>query len=72
MLYSNLSKTKRIKPMNMNISIDNHSLDNSAFSDNPTELKRIVLEVLSKIEQGHKKGVCLDINGNSVGKWTLS
>jgi hypothetical protein len=56
----------------MNISIDNHSLDNSAFSDNPTELKRIVLEVLSKIEQGHKKGVCLDINGNSVGKWTLS
>lgn len=70
MLYSNLSKTKRSKPMN--ISIDNHSLDNSAFSDNPTELKRIVLEVLSKIEQGHKKGVCLDINGNSVGKWTLS
>lgn len=36
------------------------------------ELYRIIDEqVLRKIAYGYKEGVCMDINGNKVGSWSL-
>lgn len=34
------------------------------------ELKRILEEICSKIEDEQTSGSCMDINGNNVGKWS--
>lgn len=46
---------------------------NAAFEDSPEyEVKRILKEVIVKMENGYDSGVCMDINGNKVGEWSLN
>lgn len=45
---------------------------NAAFQDDPTsEVSRILCEIAGKIDSGRFHGSCIDINGNTVGKWNL-
>jgi hypothetical protein len=46
---------------------------NAAFEDdNPGELVRILREVADLVEAGSDGGTLRDINGNSVGVWTIA
>lgn len=44
---------------------------NAAFDDLQGESARILQEVIKLIERGHTGGTCRDVNGNSVGSWSL-
>ena len=49
------------------------SNDNAAFDgDVPGELARILSAIIVAIEDGDRAGACRDINGNTVGKWSLT
>lgn len=46
--------------------------NNSAFDEDPTfEIRRILEEMLDKLDGGMKEGYLLDINGNLVGEYKL-
>ena len=46
---------------------------NVAFIDYGTEeVKRILLEVAEKVQNGITEGKIIDINGNRIGKWELN
>ena len=46
---------------------------NAAFIDYGTEeVKRILLEVAEKVQNGITEGKIIDINGNRIGKWELN
>ena len=48
------------------------STNGQAFEDyGDTEVERILEEVIEKVKNGRTEGKILDINGNSVGKWSL-
>lgn len=43
-----------------------------AFEDyGDTEVERILEEIIRKVKNGHSEGKILDINGNTIGKWSL-
>ena len=45
---------------------------NDAFQEDPTsEVSRILCEIAGKIDSGRFHGACKDINGNTVGRWSL-
>jgi len=49
------------------------STGNAAFDgDVPGELARILSAIIVAIEDGDRAGACRDINGNTVGSWTLT
>lgn len=50
-----------------------HNPDDSSLDKYETvaEVKRIVMEMLGKMEVGYTEGGCFDINGNKVGEWKL-
>ena len=48
----------------------NIETENEAF-DNPSELPRILLEIVDRINQGETQGIIRDINGNKVGSWEI-
>lgn len=41
----------------------------AAFDESGYEVTRILKEIIIKMENGHTKGVIMDINGNKVGNW---
>lgn len=44
----------------------------AAFEDcGDTEVERILEEIIRKVKNGHSEGKILDINGNTIGKWSL-
>jgi hypothetical protein len=52
--------------------------DNAAFHNDEgddfnmrQELTRILDTVANRIDGGHTSGTCRDVNGNTVGKWSL-
>jgi hypothetical protein len=46
--------------------------DNDAFSPaSGFEVARILEEIAGKLKNGETSGKCVDVNGNSVGGWTL-
>ncbi len=46
--------------------------DNDAFMEDPGgEVARILGDVAAAVEGGKRHGKTFDINGNSVGNWTL-
>ncbi len=47
------------------------STANAAFDDCELECKRILREVIKKLERGQTGGNCLDSNGNTVGSWRM-
>jgi hypothetical protein len=56
--------------MRLKVEIDT---DNAAFVDvieERDELKRIMDRVADRAACGETGGKCLDINGNTVGRWT--
>ena len=46
--------------------------DNQAFEDKVTEVVRILEEAIINLKEGKKEATLLDINGNVVGKFTLT
>ena len=43
-----------------------------AFEDyGDTEVERVLEEIIKKVKGGYTEGKILDINGNSIGKWSL-
>lgn len=51
------------------------STDNAAFGDGdgPYECKRILEDIAEKIaEHGRRDGGILDINGNRIGRWSVT
>jgi hypothetical protein len=53
----------------------NIKTDNAAFSKEEggphAEVARLLREVAERVENGEDYGSVMDINGNSVGRWTL-
>lgn len=48
------------------------TMDNAAFEDEPaTESARILRDIAEKVEAGHGGGKIRDINGNSIGTWSV-
>lgn len=47
------------------------STANAAFDDTYRECARILHAIARKVEQGYESGKCMDINGNTVGSWSL-
>ena len=44
----------------------------AAFEDyGDKEVERILEEIIRKVKNGHSEGKILDINGNTIGKWSL-
>jgi hypothetical protein len=44
--------------------------DNAAFEDDAnSEPARILQEVYLKVADGYAYGPCIDVNGNTVGRW---
>jgi hypothetical protein len=44
----------------------------AAFDDyGDTEVERILEEIIAKVKGGRTEGKILDINGNTIGKWSL-
>ena len=63
----------------LNISFDT---DNAAFGPNEDdswvrfatrneEIKRVLKNVCNQLDNGRTSGVCIDINGNKIGTWSL-
>lgn len=53
----------------------NIETDNEAFDDDykmRTSLEEILESVSGKISEGYNEGICRDINGNSVGDWSIT
>ncbi len=47
--------------------------DNAAFAEDlPGECARILRQIAEHIAQGYRDGKIYDVNGNRVGKWSLS
>lgn len=51
----------------------NISTDNAAFNEwTPSlEIARILREVARRVENDEQDGWCIDVNGNTVGDWSL-
>lgn len=47
------------------------SLDNSAFEDNPDELKTILNNISFDIAKGYLQSILRDSNGNIVGDFVI-
>jgi hypothetical protein len=49
--------------------------DNAAFEDLDgnagIECARILRQIANKLERGEEYGPCIDLNGNTVGDWSL-
>ena len=57
--------------MNFKIEIN---MDNAAFKPNhESELRRILMDIANKISTttSPQNGNCRDLNGNTVGKWSI-
>ena len=35
------------------------------------EIKRVLKNVCNQLDNGNMSGVCIDINGNKVGRWQI-
>ena len=46
--------------------------DNAAFDEPEAECARILRAIADKLENGRVAGKCQDVNGNSVGLWSLN
>jgi hypothetical protein len=46
--------------------------DSFAEDEFPHECARIMRDVARRIQDGQDSGAILDINGNAVGRWTLT
>lgn len=56
--------------MRFNLSID---CDNAVFEDEPaTEIARIMATVAERVTEGGIGGNVRDLNGNTVGGWTVT
>ena len=47
------------------------NLDNSAFEENPDEVKTILKNIGRDIEKGYCQGILRDTNGNNVGDFVI-
>lgn len=46
--------------------------DNAAFEDDEgAECARILRNIAERLDRGEKCGLCVDVNGNHVGEWSL-
>lgn len=46
--------------------------DNAAFEDDPgPEVARLLRDAAERVEAGVSAGVLRDVNGNTVGEWSL-
>lgn len=45
--------------------------DNDAFAEDQTEVQRILEHIVHRLNNGHTYGNVLDVNGNTVGTWSL-
>lgn len=46
--------------------------DNAAFEEDPAqEVSRILTRTASHVLNGHTEGRVKDINGNTIGRWSL-
>lgn len=50
-----------------NAAFDDDYYDNAKID----ESIRILKEIIKKLEDGYMSSVCMDINGNKVGTWSL-
>lgn len=56
--------------MKLTLSFD---MDNATFDDEPaSEASDILLAVAAQIREGLSDGLCVDVNGNTVGSWFIS
>jgi len=55
--------------LKIEIKTDNSSFD---YPDGNKEIKRILMEVCNKIEEGRNQSFIIDLNGNFIGKWEFS
>lgn len=46
--------------------------DNAAFEENQHEVHDILINVRNKIDCGDRTGICMDHNGNTVGKFKVT
>ncbi len=52
--------------------IINFNMDNSAFENNEErEAARILEHIADQIKRMEVHGKCVDINGNTIGKWDI-
>lgn len=59
------------KQFDVHLNLDIKS-GNAAFQDDPTsEVSRILCDIAGKIDSGRCYGSCIDLYGNTVGKWNL-
>ena len=42
----------------------------AVLDPNATEVRRILRDVICKLESGYTEGVVVDVNGNKVGLWS--
>ena len=48
------------------------AMDNAAFADYPEgETAKILRDVADLVINGRTDGHCIDVNGNTVGKWEI-
>lgn len=48
------------------------STSNAAFDDyGDEEIKRILMEIIEKVQLGYPQSSILDINGNVIGSWKI-
>ncbi len=48
------------------------NMNNAAFFDDDAEVARILIKVAHQIENGTKEGIIKDINGNTVGGFSIA
>ena len=46
--------------------------NNSAFECGENEIRRILDNIATKIDDGRKEGLVMDINGNQIGYWVYN
>lgn len=48
-------------------------IDNDSFADDTeTEIANTLLRIESAVRLGEKGGNIMDLNGNSIGRWTIN
>jgi hypothetical protein len=52
----------------------NFETANAAFADGHghAEAARILHDIAERVDNGHETGVIRDINGNTIGRWSLT
>lgn len=57
-----------------NAAFHDYVMGNGKFDDyvRNDEVARILREIANKLENGYTSGVCLDMNGNTVGDWHIN